>query len=118
MFRFFAFAPLLVLLSACLVLTDDTSNPTSPVTPVKPAPSVVVPGDGSYTYSCTGGTLVVNYLSGNAVRVFYDGAFRDLRLVSTGGSYVYSNGPYTWNARGRGGSLAVGGNIVLNNCVY
>ncbi len=114
MFRLLLLAMLSLSLSSCILLTDDTSNQGGP--PVVSGP--VIPANGSYTYRCNGGTLVVNYLSSSVVRVFYDGAFRDLSLSSSGSSYVYSGGPYTWNARGRGGSLAVGGNIVLSNCVY
>jgi len=79
---------------------------------------VVIPNpgipNGSYTYTCSGGTLVVNYISNNQVRLFYDGGFQTLGLVGAGPAY--SNGAYTWQLRGSVGTLIVQGQVVLNNC--
>ncbi|RDI95731.1 PEGA domain-containing protein [Meiothermus sp. QL-1] len=82
--------------------------PVQPVQPVQPAPS------GSLTYTCQGGTLVVNYL-GSQVRIFYDGAFHTLPLVRSGPEQVYSNGTYTWEL-GPVGRLIARGQVVLYDC--
>lgn len=51
--------------------------------------------------------------SGSQVRIFYDGAFRLLNLVqSSDGRYVYSGGPYRWEAQGQQGTLYVNGQLA------
>jgi membrane-bound inhibitor of C-type lysozyme len=75
----------------------------------------VRPPSGSFTYTCQGGTLVVNYISSNQVRLFYDGAFQTLPLVRSGAELVYSNNIYTWEI-GQVGRLIVRGQVVLSNC--
>lgn len=85
--------------------------PPQPVQPVQP----VRPPSGSFTYTCQGGTLVVNYISSNQVRLFYDGAFQTLPLVRSGAELVYSNNIYTWEI-GQLGRLTVQGQVVLSNC--
>jgi len=75
----------------------------------------VRPPSGSFTYTCQGGTLVVNYISSNQVRLFYDGAFQTLPLVRSGAELVYSNNTYTWEI-GQTGRLIVRGQVVLSNC--
>ncbi|GIW29941.1 MAG: hypothetical protein KatS3mg071_0115 [Meiothermus sp.] len=85
--------------------------PPPPVQPVQP----VRPPSGSFTYTCQGGTLVVNYISSNQVRLFYDGAFQTLPLVRSGAELVYSNNVYTWEI-GQVGRLIVRGQVVLSNC--
>ncbi|MER3480227.1 MAG: PEGA domain-containing protein [Meiothermus sp.] len=81
--------------------------------PPQPSPPVIVPNPlppgltGSYTYYCRGGRLSVTY-SSNQVRIFYDGAFRVLNLIQQNdGRYVYSGGPYRWEAQGQQGTLYV-----------
>jgi|GEM_PF-1239956 hypothetical protein len=89
-------------------------QPVPPVQPVQPVPPVRPPS-GSFTYTCQGGTLVVNYISSNQVRLFYDGAFQTLPLVRSGAELVYSNNTYTWEI-GQTGRLIVRGQVVLSNC--
>lgn len=95
-------------LSVNLVSIAPSPPPIQPVQPVRP-PS------GSLTYTCQGGTLVVNYISSNQVRLFYDGAFQTLPLVRSGPELIYSNNTYTWEI-GRVGRLIVRGQVVLSNC--
>lgn len=120
------FRPLLLLLlamglSSCILLVEDEPQrpvqPVQPVTPVTPVqPSIVTPNPGSYTYRCSGGTLVVNYLDSNNLRVFYDGAFQNLGLVRRSPTLLFSGGAYTWEWTGSRGTLSVGGRVVLSNC--
>ncbi len=92
-------------------------QPVQPVPPVQPVQPVVPvrPPSGSFTYTCQGGTLVVNYISSNQVRIFYDGAFHTLPLVQAGPPLVYSNNTYTWEL-GQLGRLLVRGQVVLSGC--
>jgi membrane-bound inhibitor of C-type lysozyme len=83
--------------------------PVHPVPPVRPVPT------GTVTYTCEGGTLVVNYISPSQVRVFYDGAFHTLTLVRGAPELVFTDHIYTWE-RGRFGRLLVRGQVVLFNC--
>jgi len=118
--------PLLLLLlafalSSCILLVEDEPQrpvqPVQPVTPVTPVqPSIVTPSPGSYTYRCSGGTLVVNYLDSSNLRLFYDGAFQNLGLVRRSPTLLFSGGAYTWEWTGSRGTLAVGGRVVLSNC--
>lgn len=108
-------------LSSCILLVEDEPQrpvqPVQPVTPVTPVqPSIVTPAPGSYTYRCSGGTLVVNYLDSNSLRLFYDGAFQNLSLVRRSPSLLFSGGAYTWEWTGSRGTLSVGGRVVLSNC--
>ncbi len=114
--------PLLLLLlalglSSCILLVEDEPQRLQPVTPVTPVqPSIVTPGPGSFTYRCSGGTLVVNYLDSNNLRLFYDGAFQNLSLVRRTPTLLFSGGAYTWEWTGSRGTLSVGGRVVLSNC--
>ncbi|RDI95732.1 hypothetical protein DV704_05520 [Meiothermus sp. QL-1] len=105
-------------LASCVFLVeeDDSPRPVQPVTPVQPAPPV--PGPGSFTYRCSGGTLVVNYLDGTTLRLFYDGAFQELRLVRRSPTLLYSGGAYTWEWTGSRGTLTARGQVVLSNCAF
>jgi membrane-bound inhibitor of C-type lysozyme len=123
------FRPLLLLLlafalSSCILLVEEEpQRPVQPVQPVTPAtpvqPGVVTPGPGSFTYRCSGGTLVVNYLDSNNLRLFYDGAFQNLSLVRRSPTLLFSGGAggaYTWEWTGSRGTLTVRGQVVLSNC--
>ncbi|RIH84204.1 hypothetical protein Mlute_01968 [Meiothermus luteus] len=107
-------------LASCRVildLEDEPAPPNPPVTPVRPV--VPVPGPGTFTYRCTGGTLVVHYLDSNNLRLFYDGAFQNLSLLRRSPTLLYSGGTggaYTWEWDGSWGSLSVRGQVVLRNC--
>lgn len=95
-------------LSSCLVVTERRGQ-------VSPSDTtVVVPAAGNYTYTCNGGTLVVNYLSNTQARVFYDGAFQ--LLTRSGNTGTFTNNIYTWELRGSSGSLSVRGQTVLSSC--
>ena len=116
--------PLLsVLLSSCILLVDDTPTVRNPA--VVPTPSgsnvqtvVAAPANGNYTYTCTGGRLVVNYIDNESVRVFYDNAFQNLRLSSSSAtSRVYSGGGYVWELNSnQQGSLRVNNQQVRSGC--
>ncbi|MDT7920675.1 MAG: hypothetical protein RQ868_08800 [Meiothermus sp.] len=120
------FRPLLLLLlafalSSCILLVEEEpQRPVQPVQPVTPAtpvqPGVVTPGPGSFTYRCSGGTLVVNYLDSNNLRLFYDGAFQNLSVVRRSPTLLFSGGAYTWEWTGSRGTLFVRGQVVLSNC--
>ena len=112
MFRSLLLLVLALGLSSCILLVEE--EPQRPVQPVQP--SIVTPGPGTFTYRCSGGTLVVNYLDSNNLRVFYDGAFQNLSLVRRSPTLLFSGGPYTWEWTGRRGTLSVGGRVVLSNC--
>jgi membrane-bound inhibitor of C-type lysozyme len=102
-------------LSSCVYLLDGSSpTPSGPVTPLTPA-RPVAPNPGSYTYRCSGGTLVVNY-GASQVRVFYDGGFQTLGLVRSDSVLAYTGGAYTWELSSSSGSLSAGGRVVLGNC--
>lgn len=109
-------------LSSCILLVeeDPSERPVQPVRPVTPVqPSVVTPGPGTFTYRCSGGTLVVNYLDSNNLRLFYDGAFQNLALVRRSPTLLFSGGAggaYTWEWTGNRGTLTVRGQVVLINC--
>ncbi len=112
--------PLLLLLlafglSSCILLIEE--EPPQPVRPVPPAQSsIATPGPGTFTYRCSGGTLVVNYLDSNNLRLFYDGAFQNLSVVRRSPTLLFSGGAYTWEWTGSRGTLSVGGRVVLSNC--
>ncbi|WP_027877330.1 hypothetical protein [Meiothermus cerbereus] len=107
-------------LSSCILLVEDEPprpQPVQPVTPVTPVqPSIVTPGPGSFTYRCSGGTLVVRYLDSNSLQLFYDGAFQNLSLVRRSPTLLFSGGAYTWEWTGSRGTLSVRGQVVLSNC--
>lgn len=116
--------PLLLLLlafplSSCILLVEEDPS-QGPVQPVRPVtlvqPSVVTPGPGTFTYRCSGGTLVVKYLDSNNLRLFYDGAFQNLTLVRRSPTLLFSGGAYTWEWTGSRGTLTVRGQVVLSNC--
>jgi len=120
------FRPLVLLLlafalSSCILLVEEESQrPVQPVQPVTPVtqvqPGIVTPGPGSFTYRCSGGTLVVNYLDSNNLRLFYDGAFQSLSVVRRSPTLLFSGGAYTWEWTGSRGTLFVRGQVVLSNC--
>jgi membrane-bound inhibitor of C-type lysozyme len=117
------FRPLLLLLlafslpSCILLIEEEPPRPVQPVTPVTPVqPGIVTPGPGSFTYRCSGGTLVVNYLDSNNLRLFYDGAFQSLSVVRRSPTLLFSGGAYTWEWTGSRGTLFVRGQVVLSNC--
>ncbi len=118
--RLFTLALLAALLSSCILLVDDT--PPAPKGPtVVPVPNtqtvVAVPAPGSYTYTCTGGRLVVKYVDNNSVQVFYDNAFQNLNLSSNSSSRVYSGGGFVWTLDSSGrGSFSTGGQQVRSGC--
>lgn len=123
MIRLILAGVLALALSSCVFLVDDTPKPVTPVTPVTPvspvtpqSPQVTAPAQGSYTYRCTGGTVVVNYIASNQVRVFYDGAFQTLTLTQSNPSLIYRSNNYAWEWNGRSGNLSAGGRVVLNSC--
>lgn len=108
-------------LSACVLIfeVDDRPHlqPVQPVTPVTPVqPGILTPGPGTFTYRCSGGTLVVNYLDSNSLRLFYDGAFQRLELVRRSPTLLFSGGAYTWEWTGSRGTFWVRGRVVLSNC--
>lgn len=119
MLRPFLLLLLALALSSCILLVeeDESQRPVQPVRPVQP--SIVTPNAGSYTYRCSGGTLVVNYLDSNHLRLFYDGAFQNLALVRRSPTLLFSGGAggaYTWEWTGSRGTLTVRGQVVLSNC--
>lgn len=119
MLRPFLLVLLALALSSCILLVeeDPSERPVQPVRPVTPVqPSVATPGPGTFTYRCSGGTLVVNYLDSNNLRLFYDGAFQNLALVRRSPTLLFSGGAYTWEWTGRQGTLTVRGQVVLSDC--
>lgn len=119
MLRPFLLVLLAFALSSCIVLVaeDPSERPVQLVRPVTPVqPSVATPGPGTFTYRCSGGTLVVNYLDSNNLRLFYDGAFRNLALVRRSPALLFSGGAYTWEWTGSRGALTVWGQVVLSDC--
>lgn len=117
-YRLLAATLLALVLSSCILLVDDpspqpvTKNPITP-TVVQIAP----PGVGSYTYTCKTGTVVVNYLSTNQVRVYYDGAFQTLSYSKNSPTLIYTDGKYTWEWTGKTGNLKLNNQIALEACI-
>lgn len=104
------------LLSSCVYLVEDTTPDSRPI-PVPNSQMVPAPSAGNYTYACNEGRLVVNYLSSDSVRVFYNDAFQALSLRSISPERVYSNGTYTWSLNRSGqGTLRVGSQFVRTGC--
>ena len=95
--RFLVLSVLAFLLSACIYLVSEDGGVT-----VGPPQTVQAPSSGNYTYTCSGGRLVVNYVDSNTVRVFYNDAFQTLNLSRTAPERVYSNGVYTWQLNRNG----------------
>jgi hypothetical protein len=111
MLRTVLFSLLAILLSGCTIWLE--AEPLHPVRPA-PLPRPIIPGE-TVTYTCIGGTLVVQYLRHDRVRVFYDGAFHTLRLIDTVPKLVFTDSIYTWE-RGRFGRLLVWDEVVLHRC--
>jgi hypothetical protein len=111
MLRFPLVFLLAILLSGCTIWIEP-----EPLHPVRPVPlSYPVIPDKTVTYTCIGGTLVVQYLRHDRVRVFYDGAFQLLYLIDAIPKRVFTDGTYTWE-RGRFGRLLVWDEVVLHRC--
>ncbi|MCS7069703.1 MAG: hypothetical protein NZN28_13895 [Meiothermus sp.] len=115
MLRIVTLFGLLLGLSSCILLVEDEPRQIT-VTDPQPVP-VGPPRPDTYTYSCNGGRLVVNYVDNNTVRVFYDNAFQTLTLTRTSPLRTYAGGPYVWELDRNGlGTFRVGGTLVRSTC--
>lgn len=100
------------LLSSCVYLVEDTTLGTRPIPVTVPAPSL-----GSYTYTCNEGRLVVNYVTSDSARVFYNDTFQVLSLRDTSPERVYSDGTYTWSLNRSGqGTFRAGSQLIRTGC--
>ncbi|MBO1437026.1 hypothetical protein [Meiothermus sp. CFH 77666] len=117
MLRTLSLLGLLLALSSCILLVEDEPGP---ITVTDPQPIIITPPrPDTYTYSCNGGRLVVNYVDNNTVRVFYDNAFQTLALTRTSPVRTYAGGPYVWELDRSGlGSFRVGGTLVRTSCRF